>query len=251
LREPPLSHFLVARASTGDDTAFSQVFVAVDVLIGTAVAFVARRDGGAPIASTCVGSTEGMEMLTRRWRRRRLAMLAILAAGGCAEIERAVYTPGRTDVVDGEIWSIDTRGGRIDVRSARGGTVTMRWDRNTRVFYEQREYEPTALEEGDRVRALTSRDRNGTLWADRVDVLSSVRDGGTGRVERIDAVFGRFEPGRGFFSVVSGRQTLFVYLPRGVRESDLRRLERLRPGDRVRLDVRVVGRGELELVRFR
>jgi hypothetical protein len=70
-------------------------------------------------------------------------------------------------------------------------------------------------------------------------------------VERIEGAFGRSEPGRGYFSVLVGRETLSVYVPRNVREGDLRRLERLRPGDRVRLDVRVVGRGELELVRFR
>jgi hypothetical protein len=250
-RERSLSHFLVERASPTDDTRSSKslwqlIFCPAPALPPNP----SRRSCGAQIGGFHYGREE-TRMFTRRWRRGRLVVLSVLAGAGCAEIERAIHAPGRSDVVDGEIWSIDARGSRIDVRSVRGGTVTMRYDRNTRVFYERREYEPTALEEGDQVRALTSRDRNGTLWADRIDVLRSVRDAAPGRVERIDGVFGRFEPGRGYFTVVAARETLFVYIPRNVREGDLRRLERLRPGDRVRIDVRVFGRGELELARFR
>jgi hypothetical protein len=189
----------------------------------------------------------------RRWRWSGLIALSMVV-GGCAQLGEVLNDPGQSDVVDGEIWSVDTRGSRIDVRSTRGNTVTMRYDRNTRVIYEQREYDPTALEQGDRVRALTSRDRNGTLWADRVDVLSSVRDdetGQVGQVERIDGTFGRYDPNRDYFTIVVDRETLYVDVPRDVRDEDLTRLERLRSGDRVRLDVRVVGRDEMELVRFR
>ena len=178
-------------------------------------------------------------------------MLAVVIGAGCAQLERAIYEPGRSDVVDGEIWSIDPRSSRIDVRADRGGAVTLHYDRTTRVFYQQREYDPSALEPGDQVRALTTRDRNGTLWADRVDVLSSARDDGSVRIQRIEGVFDRSEPRRGYFTVVVGRETLFVYVPRSIEAADVRRLDRLRSGERVRLEVRVIGRGELELVRFR
>jgi hypothetical protein len=190
-------------------------------------------------------------MLSGRWRKGSALIVLAMLSGACTQLEGVLSDPGQANVVDGEIRSIDARASRIDVRSNRGNTVTMRYDRQTRVVYEQREYDPSALEQGDRVRALTSRDRNGTLWADRVDVLSSVRDGGSGRVERIDGTFGRSEPSRGYFTVVVGRETLVVYVPRVARDQDIRRLDRLRSGDRVSLDVRRVGRGEMELVRFR
>jgi hypothetical protein len=191
------------------------------------------------------------EMLRGWWRRSSGPFVLVTLLGACTQLEQVLNDPGQSTVVDGEIRSIDTRGSRIDVRSDRGNTVTMRYDRQTRVIFEQREYDPMSLEQGDRVRALTSRDRNGTLWADRVDVLSSVRDEGGGRIERIDGTFGRSDPNRGYFTVVVGRETLSVYVPRVARDADIRRLDRLRSGDRVSLEVRVVGRGELELVRFR
>ena len=191
-------------------------------------------------------------MPTRRWCRSGLVLWAGVVGTGCAQLERVIQEPARSDVVEGEIRSIDPRSSRIDVRSDRGGAVSMHDDRTTRVFYQQREYDASALEPGDQVRALTSRDRNGTLWADRVDVLSSVRDDGDPvRVQRIDGVFGRSEPRRGYFTVVVARETLFVYVPRSVRAEDVQRLDRLRPGDRVRLEVQPIGRGEMELVRFR
>jgi hypothetical protein len=192
-------------------------------------------------------------MSMKRWRRGGLIVLSMVI-GACAQLGQVLDDTGQSDVVDGEIWSVDTRGSSIDVRPTRGNTVTLRYDRNTRVIYEQREYDPSALEQGDRVRALTSRDRNGTLWADRVDVLESVRDGDSGQVgqiERIAGTFGRYDPNRDYFTLVVARETLYVDVPRDVRAEDLTRLERLRSGDQVRLDLRLIGRDEMELVRFR
>src|SRR5262245_14005769 len=131
-------------------------------------------------------------MFTRGWSRSRLIVLATVMGSGCATLEEVLNDPGRSNVIDGEVWAVDARSRRIEVRPDRGGTVEMFYDRNTRVYYEQREYEPSALEQGDVVRALVSRDRDGTVWADRVDVLSSRTP--TDRVERIDGVFGRSEP---------------------------------------------------------
>jgi hypothetical protein len=87
-------------------------------------------------------------------------------------------------------------------------------------------------------------------------VVASVRDDGTGQgqagqVQRLDGSFGRYDANRDYFTVVVDRETLYVDVPRDVRNEDLTRLERLRSGDRVRLDVRLIGRDEMELVRFR
>jgi hypothetical protein len=183
------------------------------------------------------------------WRRSRPIALATLIGSGCAQLEHVLSDPARSNVIDGRVWSVDTRASRIELRQDRGATVAMFYDRNTRVFFEQTEYEPSALEQGDVVRALVSRDRNGTVWADRVDVLSSATP--NDRIERIDGVFGRSEPRRGYFTVDRGRETLIVFVPEDVRVEDVRRLDRLRSGDRVSLDARVFGRGEMELARFR
>src|SRR5690606_3968352 len=75
---------------------------------------------------------------------------------------------------EGEIRSVDPRRGRMTVRSARLGTRTVHVDRSTRVLYRRTEYTLDALEPGDLVRVHVEVDRDGTAWADRVDVRASV-----------------------------------------------------------------------------
>jgi hypothetical protein len=176
--------------------------------------------------------------------------VGLLGAAGCAELEGVLAQSIGGRAVEGELRSLDERRGRMQVRQQRGGTVTLRYDRSTRVFYAQREYPPSALERGDVVRVRVSHDRSGEAWADRVDVLRS--RAATGRVERLDGRVAQVVPSRGHFTVVRGREVpIVVYVPPNVRREDLRRLDRLRTGDRVRLDVLHLGPGEVELVRFR
>jgi hypothetical protein len=200
--------------------------------------------------------------------RTRTPLLALAAAGvalaaaGCAQLvaleDVGVGAP-RGATLTGEIRSVDTRRGRIAVRdSYNGHQQTLRVDRRTQVVYRQRSYPVTALERGDVVRVRVHRDRDGQRWADRIDVRESVRDrrnpGGWGaaRVERVDGTVGRVEPRRGYFTVLVARnQTLTVLVPGRVGRDDARRLERLRRGERVRLEVRFLGRDQAELVRFR
>jgi hypothetical protein len=177
-------------------------------------------------------------------------LLGALGAAGCAELDGVLARPMGGSVVQGEVRSLDARRARMQVREDRGGTVTLRYDGGTRVFYRQREYPTSALERGDVVRVRVSHDRSGEAWADRVDVLRSRAS--AGRVERLDGRVVRIEPRRGYFTVVRGREApVVVYVPPTVRREDVRRLDRLRPGDNVRLEVLPLGRAEAELVRFR
>jgi hypothetical protein len=159
--------------------------------------------------------------------------------------------------VYGEVRSVDTRRGRITVREQHGRDQTVRFDSRTRVLYRNSEYSVSSLERGDEVSIRVEYDRNNTPWADRIEVRSSARDDDRGgiwssRVERLDGRVQAVDARRGYFTLTADRsERVVVYLTRDARRDDVRRFERLRRGERVRVDVRARGRGQAELVRFR
>jgi hypothetical protein len=172
----------------------------------------------------------------------------------------------RSRVLDGEVWAVDGRRGRLQVRSARDGTNTLLVDRATRVTYGQRTYSVDALERGDVVKVWLELDAHGDAWANRVEVRQSVRekydrygndayedDGRYGdRVERLDGRIGDVSLSSGYFTVEGAHdRVVAVYFPPSVARVEYRRIERLRPGDRVRVEVRPISGTEAELVRMR
>jgi hypothetical protein len=185
----------------------------------------------------------------------------VLVSGACAPLDtvladNGVPYGGRT--ISGEIRSLDARRGRMQVRENYGSrTHTIQYDNRTRVVYNQRTYSPSSLERGDQVRVAISHDRSGTAWADRVDVQRSVRNDRarvSSRVERLDGTVRSIDSRGGRFTLEHSRNRLVtVQVPRGVSSGDARRLDRLRRGERVRLDVRRYSNNDrtVELVRFR
>jgi hypothetical protein len=157
-------------------------------------------------------------------------------------------------VLDGRVERVDARRGRIDLRSGYGRIESVRYHDETRVSYRRQAYHPSALERGDLVRVWVQVDRGGTPWADRVEVRESIRDRVVfrDRVERLDGRVGSLQPRRGTFTLErGGYRPLLIVVPQRLDRAELRHLERLRPGDRVRLDVRPLSSSEAELVRFR
>lgn len=203
-----------------------------------------------------------------------LAMLAVLAGSVTACSSMAGLGTlgdvlGGGTSVYGEIRSVDERRGRIQVREQYGRDQTVRFDNRTRVVYQNRRYPVSSLERGDQVRMRVEYDRNNTAWADYIELRSSGRgtarrgdrrddrnrsgDVWRSRVERLDGRVQGIDVRRGYFTLTQSRGArVLVYMPRNARREDIRRFERLRRGDRVRADVRVVGRrDQAELVRFR
>jgi hypothetical protein len=187
------------------------------------------------------------------------AILLALVSGivGCATLAGVDELPGsrgRATTVHAEVRSVDARSGRIHLREERGRNRVVHYDGRTRVVYRQRTYPVTALERGDRVSVRVVQDRGGRAWADRIDVRENVRERGRGaaRVQRIDGTVAWVDARRGSFAVAPGRgRSVVVYLSGDLGRSDRVRFQRLRRGERVRADVRPLGRGEYELVRFR
>ena len=71
------------------------------------------------------------------------------------------------------------------------------------------------------------------------------------RVERLDGRVGEVNLRQGYFTVEQGRERVAVRIPNGLDRNELRKVERLRRGDRVDVDVRTISGDEAELVRVR
>jgi len=190
--------------------------------------------------------------------RRSIAMaMVVLLTAGCAGLGAASgggWPDRGTASIHGEVRSVDTRRQRLTVRPDRGRNTTFAIDGRTTVIYRQRRYPVTALERGDIVSVRAVRDRRGNLIADRIDVRRSAREIGRSpaRVQRLNGTVAWADARSGAFGVaVSRNRHVAVYLPRNAGPSDRARLLRLRRGERVRAEVRSVGRDQFELVRFR
>jgi hypothetical protein len=109
---------------------------------------------------------------------------ALLGSQGCANMSDILNDPrydprapsARSIVIDGEVSSVELKKGRMRLRTTRQGTRTVYLDRETRLFYQRREYRLDALERGDLVRVWVEVDRDGSAWADRVDVREGVNE---------------------------------------------------------------------------
>src|SRR5690606_7445660 len=106
--------------------------------------------------------------LSRARLPRTMAVAAVAVAVACAPLGGwgDILTPGGS-AISGEIRSIDTRRGRIDLRQDYGRDQRLRYDNRTRVHDGLRTRPVASLRRGDRVNVHVTRDRNGTYRAER------------------------------------------------------------------------------------
>lgn len=217
--------------------------------------------------------------MIRRPRLARSAALALvsLSLSGCAGLGTMGDVLGGLSgtQLSGEVRRVDTRRQRIQVSTGYGGTETVEFDRDTRVVYRQERYSVGALEAGDEVSMQVQRDRRGTLYTDYIRVDRSVRerqggryprpsrlpggdrssrdrDRAEARVQSFQGRVGRIDHRRGWFELREERRGVYtVTLPSRPESATSQRFQRLRSGDRVRLQGRLLDRGRVELRRFR
>ncbi len=203
-----------------------------------------------------------------------LILVSLVVAPACTTLGS---TPGgvwgterRSDQIVGEVRAIDTRRDLIQIRQAYGGTRTVRYDRRTQVVDGRRRYSISRLRRGDDVRIRVAYDRRGRAWADRVEVQRSRwssrdrddrwddrgrRDDDDWRVVtrrvRWQGTVRNVDRRRRHFTLTRGGNQVVVYVPNQLRREDARRLDRLRRGDRVHVEVQPAARNRVVLVRFR
>jgi len=199
-----------------------------------------------------------MVLNARKTQAMLLALMLLAGATGACSTANASSAPWPTAssrVVVGEVRSVDTRRNLIQVRDQWGSNVVARYDSRTRVIYGPMRSSVSVLDRGDRVRMEVRYDRRGTPHAERVEVIRDYARRGPvaiGRVERLSGTVRQVDERRGYFVLDPGRSgNIRVIVPRRLSRDDARRFDRLRRGDRVRVEVRYIDRNDAELVRFR
>ena len=107
------------------------------------------------------------------------ASLMVVTAGACAGnqlgniLGGVLGGNGQSSQLSGTIRGVDTRAQQIAIQQSNGETVPVTYDNQTQVVYQNQNYSPTSLENGDRVTARIQ--SNGSqYYTDYVQVDQSV-----------------------------------------------------------------------------
>jgi len=192
--------------------------------------------------------------------RKRIFGILVLAVAltGCDELARVGdlgnYGSLGSDLV-GEVEYVDTRAREIEIRTDSGATSVIRYDDQTQVIYQQRNYSVANLEPGDYIAARVQQGRDGRNYTDTITVREGVQDRGNRRGSaRLDRIEGRIESideRRGTFELRDSRSRLIVVaVPFNAPRSVIDRFNRLRKDDYVRIEGRAAGAERFELESF-
>lgn len=200
-------------------------------------------------------------------------MIAIqrAARGGVAVLSMAVMSacgsngglgnvlgglPGQSQgEVSGTVESINARNQQVSLRQPNGQRITLDFDNQTQVVYQNQNYAVNNLEYGDRVTARIVNSNNNRYYTDLIQVDRSVSgDRGTSNqsnVQRFEGTVRQIDRSNGIFTL-SGTNagTLTVSLPYNARRSDVDRFNGLRAGDFVRFYGYLLNNNRAELQQF-
>ena len=189
------------------------------------------------------------------------AALMLIAASACAgnqlgNILGGVLgggTGGQSGQLSGTIRGVDTRSQQIAIQASNGETVPVYYDNQTQVVYQNQNYSPTALENGDRVTARIQANGN-NYYTDYVQVDQSVSGaaGGSGsNLQLLQGTVRQVDRQNGLFTVdVNSGYTLTVSMPYNASNNDVNRFNSLRSGDFVRFYGTYVSNSQVQLRQF-
>jgi len=141
--------------------------------------------------------------------------------------------------LSGTVQSVDTRSQQIAIQQPNGQGVWVGYDNNTQVVYQNRNYSPTALQNGDQVTASIQDNGNGGYYTNYVQVNQSVQNGGAGmpssNAQPFQGSVERVNRRNGWFTLNDNNLgTITVVLGNGVSQPDVTRFYSLRRGEFVR-----------------
>ena len=199
--------------------------------------------------------------IVQRGARIGAMMLAVGALGACANmgglggVLGSVLGGGSQSQVTGTVRSVDTRGQQISIQQSDGRTVTVTYDNQTQVVYQNRNYPVTSLQYGDQVTARIQSTSNNVNYTDLIQVDQSVSNStstGIGsNVQSLQGTVRQVDTRNGWFTVDTGSNVILtVTMPYRPNNADLSRFQNLRSGDYVRFNGVFVNNSRVELRQF-
>jgi outer membrane lipoprotein SlyB len=199
--------------------------------------------------------------IIQRIQRLSAAALMVAFTGACAgnslgNILGSVMGGGsqQSGQLTGTIRGVDSRSQQISIQQSDGQTVPVYYDNQTQVVYQNQNYSPTALENGDRVTARIQANGN-SYYTDYVQVDQSVNGTGVGSSSNVQLLQGtvrQVDLRNGWFTVVdtNGFNTLTVTVPNNLSTNDINRFRSLRNGDFVRFYGVYLNNSQIQLRQF-
>jgi hypothetical protein len=195
----------------------------------------------------------------RRIRQAAAAALMVVSTGACAgnqhgNILGSVLGGGaQSGQLSGTIRGVDTRSQQIAIQQSNGQTVPVYYDNQTQVVYQNQNYSPTALENGDRVTARIQANGN-QYYTDYVQVDQSVNGAGStasGNLQLLQGTVRQIDRRNGVFTIdVNSNYALTVTMPYNPSSNDVNRFNNLRSGDFVRFYGNYISSSQVQLRQF-
>ena len=144
---------------------------------------------------------------------------------------------------------------QIGITQSNGQTVTLNYDNNTKVTYQNQNYPVSSLEYGDQVTARVAASNNSSsgYYTDLIQVNQSVSNSGgtSGNVQSYEGTVRSIDRTNGLFTISANNYgTLTVSMPYNPAQSDLNRFNNLRNGDYVRIYGVMLNNSRVELKQF-
>lgn len=188
---------------------------------------------------------------------------ALLATAGCSSagnigsILGSVLGQGQGqqggNQVTAIVQGVDTRSQQIYLQQQNGQSLTVSYDQQTQVSWQNRSYPVTALERGDQVTARIQSGNNGNYYTDLIQVNQSA-SGGQGSSATVQSFQGtvRGVNSRGDLLSVDLRtgQNVTVSMPQQLTQRDYDIFRNLRAGDPVRFYGSVLSDQQIQLRSF-
>jgi outer membrane lipoprotein SlyB len=193
-------------------------------------------------------------------RRGAAAALMIASLGACAGSQLGNILGGiggggaqqQSGQLSGTVRGVDTRYQQISIQQSNGQTIPVTYDNQTQVVYQNQNYSPTALENGDQVTARVQANGN-SYYTDYVQVDRSVTGtGGTSsNVQLLQGTVRQIDRQNGLFTIdINNSSTLTVSVPRNVGTAEVNKFNSLRSGDFVRFYGTFLSNSQVQLRQF-
>ncbi len=172
---------------------------------------------------------------------------SVLGGGGMGQGQ------GQSGQLNGYIAGVDQRSQQVAIQQSNGRTITVSYDNQTQVVYQNQNYQVSALQNGDQVVARVQNGNNGGDYTDLIQVTESVsnRANGAGNVQSFQGTVRQVDANNGSFVVDAGNGSAFTaYMPYRASSGDVSRFQNLRRGDLVRFYGVIDGNSRVQLRQF-
>ena len=198
----------------------------------------------------------------QRLRQGGAAALMLASLGACAGNQLGNILSGvlgggaqsgqQSGQLTGTIRGVDSRSQQISIQQSNGQTVPVSYDSQTQVVYQNQNYSPNSLENGDQVTARVQANGN-SYYTDYVQVDRSVttNGGSSSSLQLLQGTVRQIDRRNGVFTIdVNKSNTLTVTLANNLSSNDVNRFNSLRSGQFVRFYGTYFNNSQVQLRQF-